>query len=349
MPSKKSQSLFDINECLEALAEKKAASRGKALLEVCEAARKDLLGQIVGTCLEALVSNIVACLKKGAKSEALDACNALQAVLVACHEQATEIFEENLYSLGLQLRSHRSDSVRAKVAGVIALGSLVCGQDEESLTRIMQRLSGYFVDSSTEVHLTPKADIFWRCSLFVIQQLPDLATHCCFGRRSRRHVYVLGRFWDRRYRTACCMCVADCTWTTLRHRSKARTPPCAWRLQRSPRPRAPCTSIPCCWDSKSCKKSTSSYPRRHRRRRRRCSTRQRGDSTLSRPQPSHTKMTPHPPLPPAPAPNLHRRRLTETAPRRRRGIPSPRRTHGRKCAPRRERRVAGVPTLRSGG
>jgi hypothetical protein len=150
MPPKKSQHPFDLSSANEALTEKKVAAREKALSEICEAARKDGLGNSSQTGVETLVTNIVACLKKGAKVEAFEACAALQAVLIAWHDSTPDVFEEHLYSLGLQLRSHRSDPVRSKIAGLIAIGSII-GNDEESMTRIMQRFRGYFSDSSSEV------------------------------------------------------------------------------------------------------------------------------------------------------------------------------------------------------
>ena len=151
MPAKKSAQLFDLDSACEALTEKRVAAREKALSEIRDAARKDCLGSGAPNHMDTLVTNIVACLKKGAKAEAMEACVALQAVLIALHESAATAFEDNLYSLGLQLRSNRSDTVRSKIAGLIAIGSLMCS-DEESITRIMQRLSGYFSDASTEVY-----------------------------------------------------------------------------------------------------------------------------------------------------------------------------------------------------
>ncbi len=150
MPKKSAPVDFDLESSVEALSEKRASVREKALQSICEAARRDSLGN-VSPCLETLFSGVVACLKKGAKSEAIEACTALQAIIIACNDSVADLYEENLYSLGLQLRSHRSDPVRSKIANLIAIGTLMCGGGDEALTRIMQRLSGYFGDPSSEV------------------------------------------------------------------------------------------------------------------------------------------------------------------------------------------------------
>jgi hypothetical protein len=150
MPKKSAPLVFDLKSSVEALSEKRAAVREKALQDICEAARKDSLGDVT-LWLETLFSGIVACLKKGAKSEAIEACTTLQAVLITCNDSVADLYEENLYSLGLQLRSHRSDPVRSRIASLIAIGALMCGGGDEALTRIMQRFSGYFGDQSSEV------------------------------------------------------------------------------------------------------------------------------------------------------------------------------------------------------
>jgi hypothetical protein len=151
MPKKSAAAVdFDLKTNVEAISEKRAAVREKALQSICEAARRDSLGD-VSPWLETLFAGLVTCLKKGAKTEATEACTTLQAVLIACNDSVAGLYEEHLYSLGLQLRSHRSDPVRSNIANVIAIGTLMCGGDEEALTRIMQRFSGYFGDPSSEV------------------------------------------------------------------------------------------------------------------------------------------------------------------------------------------------------
>ena len=119
MPKKSAPLVFDLRSSVEALSEKRAAVREKALQDICEAARKDYLGD-VSLWLETFFSGIVSFLKIGAKSEAIEACTTLQAVRIACNDSATDLYEENLYSLGLQLRSHRSGPVRSRIANRIS-------------------------------------------------------------------------------------------------------------------------------------------------------------------------------------------------------------------------------------
>eukprot|EP00292_Cryptomonas_paramecium_P022606 CAMPEP_0113675766 /NCGR_PEP_ID=MMETSP0038_2-20120614/8219_1 /TAXON_ID=2898 /ORGANISM="Cryptomonas paramecium" /LENGTH=188 /DNA_ID=CAMNT_0000592619 /DNA_START=111 /DNA_END=674 /DNA_ORIENTATION=- /assembly_acc=CAM_ASM_000170 len=154
MPKKTTavSNVVSVDAIIESLADKKLAVREKALLELCDASRKYIINEtVVNKKSLDLMTALLACLKKGAKAEALQTCTTLQAVIVACNDTLNESFDENVYSLGLQLRSHPSDAVRGKVATVISLGALLCGLHEESVSKIMERLSGYFRDSSSEV------------------------------------------------------------------------------------------------------------------------------------------------------------------------------------------------------
>ena len=129
-PKKCATALFELEEVLELMSEKRAAAREKALGEMIEACRKGQLQGDLGNRIETVVESVVSCLKKGGRAEAIQACVCLQVggfdlhfrrntrrsvspelnvagmmqlIFISCHDAAAGAFDEILHSVGLQV------------------------------------------------------------------------------------------------------------------------------------------------------------------------------------------------------------------------------------------------------